>query len=123
MSSSIQRLETSHPRMSQIVRHNNLIYLSGQVDESASPTAALQTKAILTEIDRLLALAGSNKSQLIRATIWLADIERDFGSMNEVWTEWVDGENKPVRACVQAKLAAAKYLVEVQVEAAAAAVE
>lgn len=116
--SSITRLETSHPRMSQIVIHNKTVYLSGQVDESSSPDAASQTKSILSEIDRLLALAGTDKSKLIRATIWLSNIERDFGPMNTVWTEWVDGENKPVRACTEAKLAAVKYLVEIQVEAA-----
>lgn len=115
---SITRLETSHPRMSQAVIHNNIVYLSGQVDESASATAASQTKAILTEIDRLLALAGTDKSKLIRVTIWLADIARDFGPMNEVWTEWIDVENKPVRACTEAKLALDKFLVEIQVEAA-----
>jgi enamine deaminase RidA (YjgF/YER057c/UK114 family) len=104
--------------MSQIVIHKGIVYLSGQVDETGAADAAGQTKAILTEIDRLLALAGTDKSKLIRTTIWLQDIERDFGPMNQVWTEWVDKDNKPVRACIEAKLAAPQYLVEIQVEAA-----
>ncbi|KAL3784449.1 hypothetical protein HJC23_002493 [Cyclotella cryptica] len=118
MSSSIQRLETSHPRMSQIVVHNNIVYLSGQVDETGATDVAGQTRSTLAEIDRLLELAGTDKSKLIRATIWLQNIERDFAGMNEVWTAWVDPNNKPVRATTEAKLAADKYLVEIQVEAA-----
>lgn len=118
MSSSIQRLETTDPRMSDIVIHGNKVYLSGQVDETGAKDIAGQTRGTLAEIDRLLALAGTSKSKLIRATIWLRDIENDFGGMNEVWKEWVDPDNKPVRATTEAKLASREYLVEIQVEAA-----
>jgi enamine deaminase RidA (YjgF/YER057c/UK114 family) len=104
--------------MSDIVIHDKKVYLSGQVDETGAKDIAGQTRGTLAEIDRLLALAGTNKSKLIRATIWLKDIEKDFGGMNAVWTEWVDPENKPVRATTEAKLASGEYLVEIQVEAA-----
>ena len=117
MTDKIQRLETSNPRMSQLVIHNNVVYTSGQINAD-SPTAIKQTRAILTEIDRLLALAGTDKSKVLKAMIWLSDIERDFDAMNEVWEEWIDKENKPVRACTEGKLAADKFLVEIQVEAA-----
>ena len=117
MTNQIQRLETSNPRMSQLVIHNNIVYTSGQINADSS-TAIEQTRAILDEIDRLLALAGTDKSKVIKAMIWLSDIERDFDAMNEVWEEWIDKENKPVRACTEGKLAADKFLVEIQVEAA-----
>ena len=118
--STIQRLETSHPRMSQIFLHNNIIFLSGQVDESASSTAALQTKAILTEISIVsLALSpGVIKVNYLEWRygwpIWNGILDRYESSLDGMggWREY-----KPVRACVEAKLAAEKYLVEIQVEA------
>lgn len=103
--------------MSQIVIYNNIVYLSGQVDEVSEDVAG-QTKGTLAKIDKLLKQAGTDKSKLIRATIWLKDIEKDFGAMNEVWSAWVDQDNKPVRATTEAKLAAPNILVEIQVEAA-----
>jgi enamine deaminase RidA (YjgF/YER057c/UK114 family) len=69
---------------------------------------------VLDEIDRLLAKCGSNKSKVLSATIWVTDI-RNRAPMNEVWTAWVDGKNLPVRACVEAKLADPKALVEIMV--------
>ncbi|KAL7469990.1 hypothetical protein ACHAXS_010229 [Conticribra weissflogii] len=119
MTTTIERIHTNHPRMSQIVIHNNIVYLSGQVDESLESTdVEAQTKGTLAKIDKLLAEAGTDKSKLIRATIWLKDIEKDFKGMNKVWEEWVDQDNKPVRATTEAKLASPRLLVEIQVEAA-----
>lgn len=112
----ITRLGTSDPRMSQIVVHNGVVYLSGQVDEVETDVAG-QTKSILHQIDKLLQQAGTDKSRLLTAKIWLKDI-KDFKTMNEVWKSWVDPENKPVRATVEATLALPEILVEVQVTAA-----
>lgn len=102
--------------MSQCVVHNDTVYLAGQVDGDASPTAGQQTKRILERIDRLLTTAGTDKSKLLTATIWLSDM-RFFSEMNEAWDAWVSPGNTPARACVEAKLAATKFLVEIGVTA------
>ena len=84
------------------------------------PTAILsrQTAAILEKIDSILAESGTDKSRLLTCNIWLRDIEADFAAMNEVWCEWVDPDNKPARATVQAEMARPAILVEIQVTAA-----
>ncbi len=115
---SIERLHKG-PRMSQAVKHAGLVYLAGQVAQGApGGTVKAQTSDILAAIDRLLAEAGSSKSKLLSATIWLADIGT-FAQMNEVWDAWVDPANPPARACVESKLAAPQFTVEIQVVATA----
>ena len=105
-------------RMSQIVIHGDTVYLAGQVAEGAAGgPAAGQMAEILKKIDALLAEAGSDKSKILSATIWLADI-RDYDAINEVWDAWVPKGHAPARACVEAKLAAVKYTVEVGIVAA-----
>lgn len=103
--------------MSQCVVHNDTVYLAGQVDGDAAATAGAQTKRILARIDELLAMAGTDKSKLLSATIWLSDM-RFFSEMNAAWDAWVSSGNTPVRACVEARLAAPKFLVEIRVTAA-----
>ncbi|MEJ0012115.1 MAG: RidA family protein [Bauldia sp.] len=113
-----QRFETG-PRMSQAVVHGDTVYLAGQVADDPVPSVGEQTRQILARIDRLLAAAGSDKSKLLSATIYLADIST-FGEMNALWDAWVSPGNTPARATVQALLAAPKYLVEIAVIAAKA---
>ncbi|MBB3932316.1 enamine deaminase RidA (YjgF/YER057c/UK114 family) [Kaistia hirudinis] len=115
--STITRFE-SGPRMSQAVVHGDTIYLAGQVGPTGE-TVAEQTASALAEVDRLLALTGSDKSRLLSATIWLADVN-DFAEMNSVWDAWVDKNNPPARATGEAKLAAPKYKVEIIITAAKA---
>jgi enamine deaminase RidA (YjgF/YER057c/UK114 family) len=103
------------PRMSQAVIHNGTVYLAGQVAEGAN--VAEQTRKILADIDRLLALSGSSKARLLSAQIFLSDIST-FAEMNQVWDAWVDKANPPARATVEAKLAARHFLVEIMVVAA-----
>ncbi len=103
--------------MSQCVIHNDTVYLAGQVDGETAPTAREQTERILARIDKLLEMAGTDKSKLLSATIWLSDM-RFFPELNEVWDAWVSPGNTPTRACVEASLAAPKYLVEIRVTAA-----
>lgn len=103
--------------MSQCVIHNDTVYLAGQVDGEAAPSAREQTERILGRIDKLLEMAGTDKSKLLSATIWLSDM-RFFSELNEVWDAWVSPGNTPTRACVEASLAAPKYLVEIRVTAA-----
>ena len=112
---TIRRIEPG-PRMSQAVVHGNTAYLAGQVGAPGESVTA-QTRAVLAQIDRLLAEAGSDKSRILSATIWLADIG-DFAEMNSVWDGWVDPANPPARATGESRLAAPEYKVEIIVTAA-----
>ena len=113
--SDIKRIE-SGSRMSQCVIHNGVAYLAGQVGaEGASVTE--QTIAVLASVDRLLAEAGTDKSRLLTAQIWVADIA-DFAEMNAVWDAWVAPGNAPARWTGEAKLATPGFKVEVIVTAA-----
>jgi len=115
---SIERFH-SGPRMSQAVKHGGVVYTAGQVAQRApGAPVAEQTRDILARIDELLAEAGSDKSKLLSATIWLVDIAT-FNEMNEVWDAWVAPGNAPARACVESKLAAPQFTVEIGVIAAA----
>lgn len=115
---TIQRSHTNQ-RMSQIVKHGGLVYLAGQVASGApGKSVAEQTRDILARIDGLLAEAGSDKSKILSATIWLTDIAT-FNEMNGVWDAWVAEGHAPARACVEAKLAAPEYTVEIMVTATA----
>ena len=112
---SIERIG-SGPRMCQAVIHGNTVYLAGQVGAPGESVTA-QTKAVLASVEALLAQAGSDKSKILSATIWLADMA-DFAEMNAVWDVWVDGKDAPARATGEAKLATPDYKVEVIVVAA-----
>jgi len=103
--------------LAQAVQHGDTVYLAGVVAKDLARDVKGQTQEILAEIDRLLALCGSDKSKILSATIWVTDI-RNRAQMNEVWTAWVDPKNMPVRACVQAALADPRALVEIMVTAA-----
>jgi enamine deaminase RidA (YjgF/YER057c/UK114 family) len=114
---TIKRLDVGS-RMSQAVVHGNTVYLAGQVAQNApGGTVAEQTQDILNRIDALLAEAGSDKSKLLSANIWLSDIGA-FAEMNAVWDAWVVAGSTPCRACVESKLAAPKFNVEIMVTAA-----
>lgn len=103
-------------RMSAAVLHDNTVYVAGQVSADAQDVKG-QTELILKKIDSLLAAAGSSKSKLLSATVYLADI-KTYEQMNAVWDAWVDPANSPARATVETRLAAPKYLVEITVIAA-----
>ncbi|WP_378943263.1 RidA family protein [Mesorhizobium sp. ANAO-SY3R2] len=113
---SIRRIDVG-PRMSQIVIHNNTVYLAGQVGAPGESVAA-QTKAILAEIDALLAKAGTDKTKILQAIIWLDDMST-FAEMNSAWDAWVPQGNTPARATGEAKLASPEYKVEIIITAAA----
>ena len=112
---TIRRIEPGR-RMSQAVVHGNTVYLAGQVGAPGTSVAE-QTRAVLGEIDRLLADAGTDKSRILSATIWLADMA-SFAEMNSVWDQWVDPANPPARATGEARLAGPDYQVEIIVVAA-----
>lgn len=110
---TIERLHTND-RMSQVVIHNDTVYLAGQVALTApGASVAEQTKAILDQIDGLLAEAGTDKSKALTATIWLCSMD-DFAEMNAVWDEWSKGGAAPCRAAVESpRLAAPQFTVEI----------
>lgn len=112
----IQRFDTG-PRMSEMTVHNGVAYLAGQVAEDDSLDISGQTREVLAQIDALLARAGSDRSKILRAQIFLADLA-DFAAMNAVWEQWVVPGHTPARATVQAALANPRWKVEIVVTAA-----
>ncbi|PBJ13000.1 Enamine/imine deaminase [Pseudomonas ogarae] len=111
---TIQRFQSS-VRMSGVVSHGDLLYLSGQVPTDLQVGIEEQTQQVLAKIEALLSLAGSDKGQLLSAQIWLKDIDRDFALMNSVWDAWLPANSAPARATVQARLARPEVLVEIMV--------
>jgi enamine deaminase RidA (YjgF/YER057c/UK114 family) len=103
--------------LSQAVEHGDTVYLAGIVAKNLDADVKGQTQEIVKEIDRLLAKCGSSKAKVLQAQIWVTDI-RNRAPMNEVWTAWTGGKDLPARACVEAKLADPKALVEIMVIAA-----
>lgn len=98
--------------LSQAVEYNGVVYLAGLVADDTSQNTKGQTKQILDKIDALLAAAGTSKSKVLSANIWVTDI-RNREAMNEAWTAWMDPANPPARATVEAKLASPDVLVEI----------
>jgi len=103
--------------MSEASIHAGIAYLAGQVAESGSADVEVQTAEVLAAIDALLARAGSDKGKILRAQIFLADIN-DFAGMNRAWDAWVPAGNAPARATVEARLANPAWKVEIVVTAA-----
>ena len=102
--------------LSGAVEANGFVFTAGITADNIDQDAKGQTKDILATIDGLLAKCGTNKSKIVSATIWVSDIRlRD--QMNEVWIPWVDANNLPARACIEAKLADPRILVEIAVVA------
>ncbi|MBN9044109.1 MAG: RidA family protein [Rhizobiales bacterium] len=112
---SIRRIEPG-PRMSKAVVHGDTVYLAGQV---GAPGASVsdQTKVVLAEVERLLKEVGSDKTKILQAIIWLADM-KDFAEMNAVWDAWVEPGHAPARATGEAALATPEHKVEIIVTAA-----
>ena len=112
----IQRFDVG-PRMSELAVHNGVAYLAGQIPEDASLDITGQTRQVLQAIDALLAEAGTDKTRILRAQIFLADIG-EFAGMNQAWDEWVVPGHTPPRATVEARLADPSWKVEIVVMAA-----
>jgi enamine deaminase RidA (YjgF/YER057c/UK114 family) len=116
-------IERLHPgkRLSDATIHNGVVYFAGQVPENPAAPIREQARDVLSQIDRLLALAGSSRAHLLTATIYLAQIA-DYAAMNEVWDEWIAPADQvpqgPARATVEARLADPQWRIEIQVTAA-----
>lgn len=113
---SIKRLSVGK-RLSEAVIHNGTIYLAGEVPDDTSKDVTGQTEEVLAKIDKLLASAGSDKSKLLSAQIFLPDM-KDFAGMNVAWEQWVVAGQTPARATIEAKLANPAYKVEIMCVAA-----
>ena len=114
----IERLNVE-TRFSDAAIHAGVVYLAGQVPDDATQDIVGQTRQVLATIDRLLAEAGSDKTRILRAQVYLADIA-DFNGMNVAWDAWVAKGNAPPRATVEARLARPEWRVEIVVTAAVA---
>lgn len=116
----IARLRSAQ-RASLAVIHNGVVYLAGMTaKDDRSQDVRGQTVQALERIDALLAEAGTDRSRLLTAQIWLKNIERDFAAMNEVWDAWVAQNASPTRATAQCEMGAPDVLVEIIVSAATA---
>ena len=106
-------------RLSDMAVYNGVAWLAGQVPGDATQDITGQTAQVLTAIDALLARAGSDKTRILMAQIFLADLA-DFPGMNAAWDAWVAAGNAPPRATVEARLAKPEWKVEIVVTAAVA---
>lgn len=111
----IQRIDAG-PRMSEASIHNGIVYCAGQVPETTGADIGVQTREVLAAIDTLLAQAGSDKTRILQAQIYLADIA-DFAGMNAEWDRWVVAGQAPSRATVEARLADPGWRIEIVVSA------
>jgi len=114
---SITRLGTERRRMSKIVIHNETVYLCGQVAKDSDTDIKEQTQTMLDKVDDLLIQAGSDRKNILSATLYIKEM-KDFAEMNAVWDAWVIEGYSPARACVEATLARPELLVEISVIAA-----
>ncbi|RSZ60260.1 RidA family protein [Massilia atriviolacea] len=104
-------------RLSEVAIHNGTVYLAGQIADDTSADIGGQMREVLGHVDRLLAEAGSDKTCILMAQIFIADMAH-FDGMNAVWDEWVASGHTPPRATVESKLANPACLVEIVVTAA-----
>lgn len=116
----IRRIETTQPpgpRMSRAVVHGDRVYLAGLTASDTKADIKGQTQQVLAKIDQYLKEAGTDKSKLLQANLWIKDMAL-FADMNSIWNGWVDPQNPPARACVRADLARPEVLIEIMVTAA-----
>ncbi|MFK0095767.1 RidA family protein [Pseudomonas sp. NPDC090592] len=115
---TISRFQPNNGRLSHALVHNGIVYITGQVPADRTQDVKGQTAQVLARIDELLAEAGSDKSHILFAQVWLKHAVKDFADMNAAWDAWVPKDALPARATVEANLAAENILVEIAVQAA-----
>ena len=111
MGAAIKRWECD-PKLSDMVEYSGILYLAGQIPENLASDARRQTAEVLAIIDRLLAKAGSDKSKLLSAVIYLTDM-RDKPQVDEAWLAWADPQSVPARAVVEARLLSPDTRIEI----------
>jgi enamine deaminase RidA (YjgF/YER057c/UK114 family) len=102
------------PSLSRVVEYGNLVFVAGTTADNKSASCKAQTEEVLKKIDAHLAAAGTTKSKILSANVWVADMQ-EKGEMDAAWQAWVDPENKPARACVEARLGTPDIRVEIMV--------
>ena len=117
MSTAIKRWECD-PKLSDMVERAGVLYLAGQIPENLAADTRGQTAEVLGIIDRLLAKAGSDKSKLLSAIIYITDM-RDKPQVDEAWLAWADPQALPARAVVETRLLSTDTRVEIVCTAAA----
>jgi enamine deaminase RidA (YjgF/YER057c/UK114 family) len=115
--SNIVRVDPMGGKLSDAVEYNGLVYLAGQVAEDLKGGMKAQTESVLRQIDALLAKCGSHKSRILTATVYVNDMKAK-PQMDEAWMAWVDRQNPPARATVEAQLGSPDTLVEIMCTAA-----
>ncbi|HET8746607.1 MAG TPA: RidA family protein [Ramlibacter sp.] len=118
--SNIARIATDR-RRSRAVVYNGIVFVGGQTADDRTQDIRGQTQQTLAKIEKFLAEAGTDKSRLLTAQIWIKDLQRDFAAMNEVWDAWTAPGAAPTRATAQCEMGASDILVEIIVTAAVAA--
>lgn len=116
MTATIEYID-SNEMLSEVTIHNQVVYLAGQVPDNDAADLETQTREVFANIDKMLAKAGSDKSRLLSAQLFVADLA-DFAVINALWESWLKGYPKPVRATVQAQLVNPKWRLEIMVIAA-----
>ena len=101
----------NHGRFHEAVAHNGTLYLSGQVANGGG-TVAEQARECLDNLAKTLETYGSDKSSILSATVYLADMN-GFAEFTSVWDTWFENGTQPVRTCVGAQLVAPKYALEI----------
>ena len=114
--STIKRVNVAK-RLSDMAVFNNVAYLAGQVADDVSQDVTGQTAQVLATIDKLLAEAGTDRTRILMAQIFVANM-KEFDGMNKAWDAWVADGNAPPRATIEARLASPDYKVEIVVTAA-----
>jgi enamine deaminase RidA (YjgF/YER057c/UK114 family) len=117
MQQEIKRYE-SNARMSRAVQFGDLVFVGGQTSDDEAADIRTQTVQVLSKIDKYLQMVGTDRSRILSAQVWLADIAADYDAMNQVWDGWVAEGHAPARATVQAALASSTLRVEIAVVAA-----
>ncbi|MCF3946833.1 RidA family protein [Acidiphilium sp. AL] len=102
--------------LAKVVEYHGFVFTQGVVAGDSAGDIKAQTRDVLDQIDALLEQHGTDKTRLLQAQIWLKSIG-DRAAMNEIWSAWLPEDGAPARACVEAKLADPRYLVEIMVTA------
>ena len=115
---TIQRHLPNGRRLSHVLVHRGIAYITGQTPADRMQDITGQTREVLTRLDELLETAGTDKTRILFAQIWLKHAEKDFAAMNAAWEEWIPRDALPARATVEANMVASDILIEIAVQAA-----
>jgi enamine deaminase RidA (YjgF/YER057c/UK114 family) len=105
------------PIMHRVVEHNGLVFLGGVTADDETLDMAGQTRQVLTKIDQYLDVAGTDKSKLLSATIFVTDLSQK-PQMDAEWKAWIAAQDLPTRATVGVADLGGTALIEIVITAA-----